>query len=560
MSDHGTEPSSSDSPTPSAGEDGTVLPGPEIAGPGAKRWRRLPAGLRRAQRMFVPLFTVGTLIVTLVIFHSILLPFIFAAILVYLMEPLVRWLGLPRGERAGLPRWAAVVLVYIGFLTVVTTSLVVIVPRFVTEFVRFAESTPEAVTEFRNSRLPGLNAQFQEFVRGYVPMEPEAIDHEPARLMVEKARVHATDMAGAMAGAQARVKAASQVQIQWDFRGEPGQLTRAYVGRVPRAVLETIPTPDAVGRHGAWEVAGDETTPALRLVPEPGGGFALYWNDDIVEVVARSESSWVVRRHVEHDELEVATRRGIDVATIFDLERAFDEVIEGWLLSARPQLGAVVDFAQTFALRLIQIFLAIILTLMVAAFLSIDLPKFQAFARSMVPDDYVDGYDDLVRRMDVGLGGVVRGQLMICIVNGILTYIGLALLGVKYSVLLAVVAAVLSIIPVFGAVISTIPIVAMALTQSFSLGMLTLGWILMINFIEANFLNPKIIGTAAHIHPVIVIFALLAGKSAMGLVGAILAVPAASLVLALFGFIRDRYARSEMEDEAEIDEQNAVQG
>jgi predicted PurR-regulated permease PerM len=57
-----------------------------------------------------------------------------------------------------------------------------------------------------------------------------------------------------------------------------------------------------------------------------------------------------------------------------------------------------------------------------------------------------------------------------------------------------------------------------------------------IHFVEANILNPKIIGTSAHIHPVIVIFALLAGESAFGLVGALLAVPTASILLTLFKF------------------------
>ena len=69
---------------------------------------------------------------------------------------------------------------------------------------------------------------------------------------------------------------------------------------------------------------------------------------------------------------------------------------------------------------------------------------------------------------------------------------------------------------------------------------MALVWILGIHALEANLLNPKIIGSSAHIHPVIVIFALLAGESAYGLVGALLAVPTASILLTLFNFIRTR--------------------
>jgi predicted PurR-regulated permease PerM len=85
-----------------------------------------------------------------------------------------------------------------------------------------------------------------------------------------------------------------------------------------------------------------------------------------------------------------------------------------------------------------------------------------------------------------------------------------------------------------------VPIVVIGLTDGLTTGLLALGWILFIHFVEANILNPKIIGNTAHIHPVIVIFALLAGESAYGLVGALLAVPTASLVLTVFNFVRLR--------------------
>jgi predicted PurR-regulated permease PerM len=115
---------------------------------------------------------------------------------------------------------------------------------------------------------------------------------------------------------------------------------------------------------------------------------------------------------------------------------------------------------------------------------------------------------------------------------------------------LAVVAGVLSLIPIFGTILSTIPIVLIGLMDGFLTGVLALGWILGIHFIEANLLNPQIIGTSAHIHPVIVIFALLAGESAFGLVGALLAVPVASILLTLFKFVRDRFFGEESADAA----------
>ena len=76
----------------------------------------------------------------------------------------------------------------------------------------------------------------------------------------------------------------------------------------------------------------------------------------------------------------------------------------------------------------------------------------------------------------------------------------------------------MSLIPIFGSILSSIPIVAIALVSSghastSSRGVYVLGWIIVIHLIEANFLNPKIMGDAAKIHPVLVVFALIAGRA-----------------------------------------------
>ena len=99
-------------------------------------------------------------------------------------------------------------------------------------------------------------------------------------------------------------------------------------------------------------------------------------------------------------------------------------------------------------------------------------------------------------------------------------------------------------IPVFGSILSSVPIVAVALvgggTFEMARGLGVLGWIIGIHLLEANFLNPKIIGNAAKIHPVVVIFALVVGEHNGGLVGALFAVPVASIVQTLFLFFLRR--------------------
>lgn len=173
-------------------------------------------------------------------------------------------------------------------------------------------------------------------------------------------------------------------------------------------------------------------------------------------------------------------------------------------------------------------------TLMVAAFILIDWKRIGAYLRSLVPLDWQSEYDEIIHLMDDKLAGVVRGQAVICLVNGILTAIGLVLFDVPFVFILSMLATVLSAIPIFGTILSSVPIVLIAMTHGFNNGIAMLGWILGIHALEAYLLNPKIMGSQAKIHPVLVIFALIAGEVTYGFVGALFAVPITAIVVALF--------------------------
>jgi len=187
------------------------------------------------------------------------------------------------------------------------------------------------------------------------------------------------------------------------------------------------------------------------------------------------------------------------------------------------------------------------LTFMVAGFILVDTGRILSFWRSFVTGQHQKRFSDLLRSLDKGLNGVVRGQLLICLVNGILTFIGLLIIGVPFAFTLGIVAMVFSLIPIFGTILSTIPIVIMGLTISLGTGLAALGWILLIHFIEGNFLNPNIMGTAAHIHPAIIVFVLVTGEYMAGIAGALLAVPVYSILQTFFFFLKS------MVDELEKD-------
>jgi predicted PurR-regulated permease PerM len=149
--------------------------------------------------------------------------------------------------------------------------------------------------------------------------------------------------------------------------------------------------------------------------------------------------------------------------------------------------------------------------------------------------------------VDRGLSGVVRGQLLICVINGGLTAVGYAGVGLKYWPVMALLACVLSLIPIFGSIVSSVPAVAIGLTQGLGTATFVLFWILMVHQLEANVLNPKIMGDHTKIHPVLIMFSLLVGEHFFQVLGALLAVPVLSILQTVFLHVLEVLKRDEPE-------------
>jgi predicted PurR-regulated permease PerM len=204
-------------------------------------------------------------------------------------------------------------------------------------------------------------------------------------------------------------------------------------------------------------------------------------------------------------------------------EQAFERLKE-----TGAQLPA---FVQRLAEYIFDFFLVLMLTFMFIVYF----PALSAFALRLVPQDYTDEFKSVASEINHRLAGVVRGQLVICLVNGVLTYIGFAMIGVNFPSLLAFVAGVLSLIPIFGTIFSTVPAVLIGLTQSLPTALMVLLWVILIHMLEAYVLNPKIMGDSAHMNPLLIIFALLVGSHYFHpVLGPLLAAPIAAIIQTVF--------------------------
>ncbi len=265
---------------------------------------------------------------------------------------------------------------------------------------------------------------------------------------------------------------------------------------------------------------------ALTLTPLPDGRFAVQLTGNGFDVKANADGSYLLHGNEAPPE----------AATTEDKLRSY---VKQGFVGLQSKLNDLVRLGQSLIAGFIRGIFLFFFTLMIGAFILIDLDKVHAFLRSLFPANVRDDYDIIVADIDRGLSGVIRGQLLICVINAVLTYIGLLIFSVKYSLILAMVAGMLSLIPIFGSILSSVPIVLVALVSrgegiDVFRGVAMTLWIIGIHFIEANLLNPKIIGTAAKIHPVLVIFSLFLGENSYGLVGALLAVPILSAVQVVF--------------------------
>ncbi|MEE8395475.1 MAG: AI-2E family transporter, partial [bacterium] len=229
----------------------------------------------------------------------------------------------------------------------------------------------------------------------------------------------------------------------------------------------------------------------------------------------------------------------------WEFSRQISETFGQFRDQLQENIVELLRLSRTYLVAVVSSFFTTFLVLMISAFILIDPARLPNFVRSLVPERFHPNFQDLLVRLDHGLSGVVRGQVMICLLNGALTGVGIAIIGVPFVITLSLIATLFSLIPIFGVLISTIPIMLIALTVSFSTAVLALGWILIIHFLEGNFLNPKILGDASHIHPVLIVFALVAGQYLGGIMGALLAVPVFSLIQSSFLFLKGLAERAE---------------
>ncbi len=197
-------------------------------------------------------------------------------------------------------------------------------------------------------------------------------------------------------------------------------------------------------------------------------------------------------------------------------------------------------------LSLLNVLSLLIITPIVAVYMLNDWDRMIARIDALLPDEQSQTIRELARQIDTTLGGFARGQIMVCMALGLIYAVGLSLVGLQGGVFVGLLAGLVSFVPYVGAAFGLLLAGALGLGQ-FGFEWSSLGQIGLVfvvgQFIEGNVLTPRWVGDRVQLHPVWIMFALLAMGTLFGFLGLLLAVPIAAILGVLIRYGVTLYQR-----------------
>ncbi|MEK7084944.1 MAG: AI-2E family transporter, partial [Patescibacteria group bacterium] len=200
-----------------------------------------------------------------------------------------------------------------------------------------------------------------------------------------------------------------------------------------------------------------------------------------------------------------------------------------------PEVGATLNQAASGFFRAASaIFggaLSFILIIVISFYLSVQEHGIENFLRVVTPKEYEGYVLDVWSRSRRKIGLWLQGQLLLGILVGVLVFMGLTILGVKYALLLGILSAMFEIIPVFGPIMAAIPAITVAALQSPSLGLWVLIFYVIVQQFENHLIYPLVVRKTVGVPPLMVVLSLLVGGTLAGFFGLLLAVPVAAALV-----------------------------
>jgi predicted PurR-regulated permease PerM len=208
--------------------------------------------------------------------------------------------------------------------------------------------------------------------------------------------------------------------------------------------------------------------------------------------------------------------------------------------------GRAVSVVQSLVITLFESLFNLVLVLVISIYMLLDAPRLSRFLRRVFPG--TGPQDDLVTRVERALLAYIKGQTMVSLAVGLTAGVGLYILGVTgifpagetYALAFGAFAAVVEIIPYLGPWLGALAPAAVAATQSLTAVIAVAILFLFIHQVEGHIIVPKLMGGAVKVHPLVVIFALLAAGELYGFAGVLLAMPLVAIGREVAAFMLER--------------------
>jgi predicted PurR-regulated permease PerM len=212
----------------------------------------------------------------------------------------------------------------------------------------------------------------------------------------------------------------------------------------------------------------------------------------------------------------------------------FSGVTVGFLATAAAIFGGALSF---------------VLIVVISFYLSVQKDGVGDFLRIVTPLKHEKYILDLWARSQRKIGLWMQGQLLLALIVGVLTFMLLSIFGVPNPVMLAFIAMVFELVPIFGPVLAAIPAVALALLSGgVTLGIITLCIFIVIQQFESNLIHPLVVKKIVGIPSLVAIFAIVIGAKIAGFLGILISVPIAAIVMEFLSDIEKKKLASNNKD------------
>ncbi|MDQ3644578.1 MAG: AI-2E family transporter [Actinomycetota bacterium] len=195
--------------------------------------------------------------------------------------------------------------------------------------------------------------------------------------------------------------------------------------------------------------------------------------------------------------------------------------------------GLLIGPLASIGLGVAGVLAALVLILLTAYYMAINPAPLIDGLRRLVPPAYRPRADHIMRRLRSSWVGWMQGVAADMVISGLLLYLGLSIVGLDFAIFFAVLAALLVVIPYFGAIAGGIPPVLFAFTESPGKALLVMGIYVLVQQVEGNLTIPLVMSRTVKLHPAVIAVGVVVVGQLFGLLGLIVAVPILSLVVIL---------------------------